>query len=297
MITGAMPEEKHAERLADAITCSVRRMIESSGSGVIGIPFSGGLDSSLVAAAAIRRGGVGVRLYSVGLEGSADLAAARRVGLELGVRPNEVIVDRRMIEGAIPAVAALLGRRRVGPLLSKEWGMDEDSKMPSPVQLGFGLVLHFACRAAAGDGIEMMMTGQGADELFLGYKRYESMDESEMERNSAADLADVVKRVVPCELRIASGFGVSLRYPFLSDAVVSLAGSIPAGLKIVHSPEPFTNCRKWILRMAALESGLPLWLCDSPKRAAQYGSGIAGELKEMAKKEGLRQNEFLERFL
>ncbi|NJE02542.1 asparagine synthase-related protein, partial [Thermococcus sp. JdF3] len=53
--------------------------------------------------------------------------------------------------------------------------------------------------------------------------------------------------------------------------------------------------RKAILREVAVELGLPKWIAERDKKAAQYGSGAQKLLKKLAKSEGMTLREYAQR--
>jgi asparagine synthase (glutamine-hydrolysing) len=71
--------------------------------------------------------------------------------------------------------------------------------------------------------------------------------------------------------------GVELRVPFLDNDIINLALDIPAKYKIKDNEDVL---RKHILRDAAKSIGVPDYIADRPKKAAQYGSGINKILKK-----------------
>ena len=71
--------------------------------------------------------------------------------------------------------------------------------------------------------------------------------------------------------------GVELRVPFLDNDIVNLALDIPGKYKIKNNEDIL---RKHILRDVAKSIGVPDYIADRPKKAAQYGSGINKILKK-----------------
>jgi asparagine synthase (glutamine-hydrolysing) len=76
--------------------------------------------------------------------------------------------------------------------------------------------------------------------------------------------------------------GVELRVPFLDKDIIDIALDIPAGYKIRDSEDVL---RKHILRDVAKDLGVPDYIADRPKKAAQYGTGINKILKKKVLKE------------
>ena len=71
--------------------------------------------------------------------------------------------------------------------------------------------------------------------------------------------------------------GVELRVPFLDKGIIDLALDIPGIYKIKDSDDIL---RKHILRDVAKSIGVPDYIAERPKKAAQYGSGINKILKK-----------------
>ncbi|MCZ7394352.1 MAG: asparagine synthetase B [Candidatus Methanoperedens sp.] len=232
------------------------------------IAFSGGLDSSLIAALCPE-----AELYSVGMEGSHDIThtkrAARLLGLSDKLHVHELTADE--LEAAIPDVIQAI-------------------ESFDPLKVSIALPLFFASKGAHKDGIRVMLSGQGADELFAGYKRYESLNANELEYALLKDLENIAENNLERDDAATMANAVELRVPFLDKEVVELALGIAPELK-VHK-----GMRKYILRLAARKI-LPDELAFKEKKAAQYSSGIYSALLGIAKKNGHRGERALGRYL
>lgn len=122
----------------------------------VGLALSGGIDSTLIAALACQLGVEGLATVSVTAAG-ADDGIADLGGLGLSGRAWETWSHGRIAVG--PDDLPGLLRAAVGA-----WGMP--TRMTS-------LPLYLAlARQASDSGIVVLLTGEGADELFLGYRRY-----------------------------------------------------------------------------------------------------------------------------
>ncbi len=120
----------------------------------VGLSLSGGIDSSCLAAAlhALRRRVPCYQFRATGAPaGERDLAhaVAERFGLPL--RPVDGGLE---VMDALPRLTALAGLPLGDPSV---------------------LAVHAVARAAAADGIRVLLGGDGADELFLGYRRYRAL--------------------------------------------------------------------------------------------------------------------------
>ncbi len=120
------------------------------------VPFaallSGGIDSSLVAAMAAKEGAVAT--YCIGYEGHEkydERGYAREVAAHIGSAHNEVVLTK---EGFFESINELLNV------------LDEPLADPAAIPL------YFLMKRIAKSGYRVVLTGDGSDELFMGYKRY-----------------------------------------------------------------------------------------------------------------------------
>ena len=233
-----------------------------------GIAFSGGLDSSLLAALC-----KGPLLYSVGMAGSHDIdqtkKAAQLLGLSDKLHLHELTMDE--LETAIPAVIKSI-------------------ESIDPMKIGIALPLFFVSKDAHCDGIRVMLSGQGADELFAGYRRYEFMNSLELGFALKNDLDNIARNNLERDDAATMANSVELRVPYLDRNVVELALRIAPELKI-HN-----GIRKYILRLAA-SNILPDELVWKEKKAAQYSSGVYSAMEKLARKNGHRGERALVRYL
>lgn len=240
----------------DPAPCTLDEAIETavrlrSDEGIVAL--SGGVDSSLVAALAQRE------CLAVGLSGSHDLAQARHAADLLGLTCNEVEITETEIQEAIPFVVAAI-------------------PIKDPVNVSIALTQYFVARWAGTHGYRRIITGQGADELFGGYSRY--LTSKKLEEDLARDV-EGLEMQAQRDQAVASLHDTYLSMPYLDIRVVRAARAIPAHEK-VHD-----GMRKVPLREVA-ERHIPQELADYGKKAMQYGSGVWGVLKKIARKNGYK---------
>jgi len=247
------------ERLLKALQEAVKATMAK---GDVGILFSGGLDSGILAALAGNHGDP--RLYTVGVEGSHDLRTGQETAEELQLPWTEIMLTP---DEVITATRDLLS---VCPIRD-------------PVVLSFQLPLHIV---AARSKEDVLMSGQGADELFGGYSRYLSMSPGDIEISMNNDLAKLLAEVQPLDLKIAAHFSKSIDHPFLDPEVRRVASRIAVTDKVKG------GARKVPLREAALLLGYPS-LANREKKAAQYGSGFMKVLKARSRRAGRDLSEFV----
>jgi asparagine synthase (glutamine-hydrolysing) len=143
------------ERLEQAVERQLVADVE------VGAFLSGGLDSSAIVAMMRRlQPDARVPCYSIGfkngetLEGhSADLPYARKVAKHLGV-------DLRVLE---------VGPEIIDHLPTLLFHLDEPQVDPAPIN---SLLI---ARQAAKDGVKVLMSGQGGDDIFTGYRRHKAL--------------------------------------------------------------------------------------------------------------------------
>jgi asparagine synthase (glutamine-hydrolysing) len=118
----------------------------------LGVFLSGGIDSSALAAMASKMVDEPLRTFSVGfaeLEAN-ELPYARLAAQHIGAQHREVVVSPGDFFEALPRLV---------------WHEDE------PIAFTSSVPLYFVSKLAAGH-VKVVLTGEGADELFLGYTRY-----------------------------------------------------------------------------------------------------------------------------
>ena len=145
-----VPIQREAMRLREHLTGAVRRHLMSD--VPLGVFLSGGIDSSALAALASPMATGPLQTFAVGFEEAEanELPYARMVAQALGADHHEVVVTPRQYFEALPKLI---------------WQEDEPIAFTSSVPLYF-------VSALARDHVKVVLTGEGADELFLGYNRY-----------------------------------------------------------------------------------------------------------------------------
>ncbi|MDO8726728.1 MAG: asparagine synthase-related protein [Candidatus Methanoperedens sp.] len=269
-VTGFVRGERITdENLAsETLFTSIERAVKKRMYSPCAIAFSGGLDSSLIAAMCPE-----AELYSVGMAGSHDIIqtkkAAQLLGMEDKLHLQELTVDD--VVTALPYVIRAI-----------------ESIQPQKVSIA--MPLFFASKNAHEDGFRVMLSGQGADELFAGYNRYGSLGPDELENALLFDLDNIANNNLERDDAASMANSVELRVPYLDREVVELALRIAPELKIKD------GIRKHILRLAASRL-LPDELAFKEKKAAQYSSGIYSAIEKLARKNGLKGERIAGKYL
>lgn len=119
----------------------------------VGLFLSGGIDSSGLAALMAPRVKEPIKTFSVGFGNHRfnEFNYARLAAESVGARHHEVMLSPSEFFQALP------------PML---WHEDEPIAFPSSISL------YFVAELARRNHIKVVLSGEGADELFLGYNRY-----------------------------------------------------------------------------------------------------------------------------
>ena len=238
-----------------------------------GVLFSGGVDSSLITALAARHV-PGITLITVGFSGSNDVKWAPDAAQLLGLENNLIlkIIDLDDVESTIPRVMEAL-------------------ETADPMAISLGVPLYIASTKAKSRNINLLLAGQGADELFGGYHRYKEIikkSTASLHEAIVADISRLPRRDILRDNTVAEAAGIKLAAPFLDPDVVELALSIPAVLKVREFDGELVG--KYILRRAA-ESVVPAEIAWRDKKAMQYGSGVWAALGRLARQAGFKKQD------
>jgi len=140
------------------------------------------------------------------------------------------------------------------------------------MKIGVGMTTYLATKKLAEDGLKVAISGQGADELFAGYKRYlESYKNQTLNYDLRQDISNMYHVNLERDDACSMLNSIELRLPFLDEKLVEHVLNIPDNKKIVSIHD---DMRKSILRKIAFKEGLDYKIAYRPKKAAQYGTGI-----------------------
>jgi len=266
-------ENTAIERLHGMILKSIREKTCNLRSVSVG--FSGGLDSSIIAALA-KEAGVSVLLISVGLEGSKEIEQAEKAARDIGLPLKAEIYSIEDVEEALPRVL---------------WLIEEANALKASIFIP----IYWAAEVSSKLNNRVMLSGQGSDEIFAGYYKYLrelEFSAEKVEQSLHGDVLRLHESTLEQEEKICSFHGIDVRFPFVDYDLASFALSLPITLKIASRDDPL---RKRILRKLAERIGLPADIYLKPKKAIQYGTGVSKALKKIARKKGLSTQAFVEK--
>ena len=197
-----------------------------------GVLLSGGLDSSIVAAIAAREykklGNLDVmRSYCIGLKGSPDLAAAK-------------------------SVAKLIGSRHFSFEFTVQEGLDALKDVIYHLEtfdrttIRASTPMFLMSRKIKATGVKMVLSGEGADELFGGYLYFhKAPDAKEFHEETVRKVKDLHKFDCLRANKSTMAWGVEARVPFLDRQFIEYAMSIDPKDKMCGN-----RIEKWIIRNA-----------------------------------------------
>jgi asparagine synthase (glutamine-hydrolysing) len=197
----------------------------------IGVLLSGGLDSSLTSSIASRLlKGKTLHSFSIGLDPNApDVVAARSVAAFLGTNHHEVYFT---VEGGIQILEKLIWHLETYDVTSV--------RASTP--------MYFLSRAIADTGVRVVLSGEGADEIFGGYLYFRNAPSAE---DFGKEAIERVQKLFTADLLRADkstmAHGIETRVPFLDREFLDVAMLIDPQQR---QPGTYDGMEKYILRKA-----------------------------------------------
>lgn len=257
--------------LRDALEAAVHRQMMSD--VPYGVLLSGGLDSSVISAVAKKYAAMRIEnqdqsaawwpqlhSFAVGLIGSPDLAAAQKVADHIGTVHHEVHFTVQEGLDAIRDVIFHLETYDVTTI-----------RASTPMYL--------LSRVIKSMGVKMVLSGEGADELFGGYLYFhkapnaQAFHEETNRKLSKLHMYDCLRAN-----KSLAAWGVEGRVPFLDKEFMDVAMRINPEEKLIKNG----RIEKWIVRKA-FEDYLPKEVAWRQKEQFSDGVGYSwiDSLKEM----------------
>ncbi|MCL1979372.1 MAG: asparagine synthase-related protein, partial [Methanomassiliicoccaceae archaeon] len=231
----------------------------------VAVAFSGGLDSGLISAIA-KRYANSVHLYTCGTDKAHDVIMAEDLSKRL----------------ELPWTHARISKRNMEPLIKE---MISATGTTDPFTISYELQLFCVCREAKED---VVITGQGADEYFMGCAKFVDQTDKDYEMQKDAAAERLIKVSIPCELAIAKHFGKSLLYPYMAEEVISEIRRLDQG---DLRPQDMDS-RKSVLRDIAVNLGHP-HIAARKKKSSQYGSETTNIIRALSREKGMFYNEYI----
>lgn len=234
-------------KLEEAVKC---RMMSDVPWGVL---LSGGLDSSIVAAIAAAQTEIAykekINTFSIGLEGSPDLEAAEVMAQHIGSKHRSYIFTVEEALSAIPEVIRHLETYDVTTIRA-------------------GVPMYLLARHIKATGTKMVLSGEGADEIYGGYMYFHNCPNwEEFFQETERKIFDLHYYDCLRANKAMAAWGVECRVPFLDMSHVEYAMRIHP-----MSKKPNENrMEKHILRESFAHM-LPKSICWRQKE--QFSDGV-----------------------
>lgn len=225
----------------------------------VGVLLSGGLDSSLIASIAsqlLKSRGEKIHSFSVGLDRDApDVLAARQVAKFLGTEHHEVYFT---VEQGLEILDKLI------------WHLETYDV----TTVRASAPMYFLAEAISAAGVKVVLSGEGADEIFGGYLYFRNAPSTD---DFGRELIDRVQKLFTADLLRADkstmAHGVEVRVPFLDRDFLEMAMLIDPNEK---RPDQHEGIEKYILRKSFDVDGEDVYLPQDIlwRQKEQFSDGV-----------------------
>ena len=259
------PKLASESQLVGALVDGVRKRLPSPDQP-LGVFLSGGLDSSLIASIASSYRD-DIKYFTLGCFDSQDSVAAQTVVEYLGLKNVSYIPLPH--EDEIPELVSAVVYAT-------------ESYNPSVISNGLSTFL--LARAAKDAGIKVVLTGEGADELFGGYHQFAESNPWQRTRNQLIndmEFTELRRLDLSCMAN-----AIEPRCPFLDRDVKAFSDQL--GYDQLYS----AKSNKIALRQYFSEY-LPEAIINRPKTSCDVGSGIRGVVVRYLRRNGRSEREEL----
>ncbi|MFN0729735.1 asparagine synthase B [Polaribacter gochangensis] len=252
--------ETSIDEIHDALEAAVHRQLMSD--VPYGVLLSGGLDSSIISAIAKKYSEKRIESddtqaawwpqlhsFSVGLEGSPDLAAAQKVADHIGTVHHEI---KFTIQEGLDAIKDVVYNLETYDITT--------IRASTPMYL--------MARVIKSMGVKMVLSGEGADELFGGYLYFhKAPNAQEFHKETVRKLDKLHMYDCLRANKSLAAWGIEGRVPFLDKEFMDVAMRINPKDKMINGE----RMEKWVIRKA-FEKYLPESVAWRQKE--QFSDGV-----------------------
>ncbi len=215
-----------------------------------GVLLSGGIDSSIISYLSLKHR-KDLYFITVGLKDSEDIQYAKLFVDYFQLNDRHIVYEldeNDMLKALRPTIYHL--------------------EKFNPSNVSNGLVTYFACKKASELGIKVLLCGEGADELFAGYRSFRNTE------SFFEDRKNLIENLKDTELhrldRMSMAFHIEARVPFLESRIHQFS-DILSRSELIETSEK-TTFTKMILRKI-FKDEIPQEILYRPKTPFDIGSG------------------------
>ncbi|QKQ97951.1 diphthine--ammonia ligase [Candidatus Nanohaloarchaea archaeon] len=246
--------EQAAEEIKEKFLEAVEKRVPE---GDVGLLFSGGVDSTLIAAA-LQKLGKDFTAYTAGIQhgnvdAPRDMDWAQEVAEDMDIELESYEAELEEVEETLPKLV--------------DW-----ISSTSVVKNGVALPFHFALKNSK-EKEQVIMSGLGSEQLYAGYHRQQGY----LNKECLSGLRSIFERDLYRDNVISFRNGREIRLPFLDHDLIEHALTIPEDYKVKD------EYRKYVLRRAAEKLGVPEKVAWRGKTAAQYGSNFDKAIDKLSR--------------
>ena len=237
--------------LIDALFVTVTENLR--GINKIGIAFSGGVDSTLLAMIC-KNMNIDTTLLTVGFPDSNDIEFSKSISHKINMNHKILEIEK----GDLPVITKKI---------KNEISCSNTSHIENCI------AFNYIAKLASNNDIRVVLTANGFDELFCGYNNFRFIfNQGSDTINKTIESKILNELELTNEIKqVAKEYRISILQPFLSKGFISVAMKFPIYNKIVGNDDVL---RKHIIRKIALSFDLPPEVIFRRKKAIQYGSLI-----------------------
>ena len=219
----------------------------------IGIAFSGGIDSTLLAMIC-KNMNIDTTLFTVGFPDSNDVEFSKSIS-------HKINMNHKILEIEKGDLAVITKK------VKNEISCSNTSHIENCIAFSY------IAKLASKNDTPVVLTANGFDELFCGYNNFRFIfNQGSDTINKTIESKILNELELTNEIKqVAKEYRVSILQPFLSKGFISVAMKFPIYNKIVSNDDVL---RKHIIRKIALSFDLPPEVIFRRKKAIQYGSLI-----------------------
>jgi asparagine synthase (glutamine-hydrolysing) len=238
----------------------------------IGIFLSGGLDSSIIAVIASKLfPNTKIHYYSILDEKHSDYKYVKIIHKFMKISSNEF------------SLIKLPNEKELIRILDK---VVYHTQSYNPSIISNGICSYILSKKAKKDGVKVVLTGDGADEMFMGY------DLSKNKNSHTSMQKNLIENLHTTELRRIDSTSmantIEIRCPFLDKNIYDIVGTL-------SSKDYFGDCEhalnKNIIRKI-FKQDLPLEIVNRKKESLDVGSGLQKMLVDLCKKSNITEEEY-----